>query len=264
MKVIFQINSIRHEWRERKGFRLLREKGTEDYVFIHFISAADIVIDGRAIHAEPHSCIIYPPYSYHEFYTEDKELNHDWIHFLPPDDSSLDRFGLSVNTLYSPKDTGFITPMISTMELEFLNRPMLWELHTDGLMICLFSLLGREVILKDSKLSIYREDKEKFDSLRLELRNNPSAKWCVEDMAASLSLSRSRFSVLYRLFYDISPIDDLIDSRIERAKYLLSISNMSVNAVSEELGYGAMEHFIRQFKAKVGMSPTAYRDQRRR
>ena len=179
---------------------------------------------------------------------------------MPSNDDILQKFNLPVNALFYPRDTGFITSMVTTMELEFINRPPLWEMHVDGLMICLFSLMGRETVHNVKCQDIPRQDRSEFDRLRLEMYNNPSFSWNINIMAAKLQLSRSRFSVLYRQLYNTSPMEDLITSRIDRAKYLLSTSDLTVSCVSGEAGYNTVEHFTRQFKARTGVSPLEFRN----
>ena len=78
-------------------------------------------------------------------------------------------------------------------------------------------------------------------------------------MAKSLSLSRSRFTILYSSFFGISPKNDLINQRILYAKHLLSSSNMNVEEVAVRCGYSNVYHFIRQFKERTGLSPGKYR-----
>ena len=47
--------------------------------------------------------------------------------------------------------------------------------------------------------------------------------------------------------------------RMEKAQDMLSNTNLSVAAISEEVGYDAPEHFIRLFKKYTKMTPSAYR-----
>lgn len=47
--------------------------------------------------------------------------------------------------------------------------------------------------------------------------------------------------------------------RLEKAQDLLANTNMSVAAISEEIGYDAPEYFIRLFKKHTKMTPSSYR-----
>ena len=83
----------------------------------------------------------------------------------------------------------------------------------------------------------------------------------VSEMAESLSLSPSRFHDLYKNYFDVSPAKDLQMARIEHAKLLLLQKNLSVAEVATKAGYQSICHFIRQFKASVGLPPGEYREE---
>ena len=256
---MFTLNNLRHSWKEAKGFRLLREKGTCDYVFLHFISSVEISLEKRKVRLSPGTCIIYPPGSYQEFHSRDTILDHDWIHFDIKSPDLFDTLGIPVNRPFLLRETGFITSMTSIMEMEYINRNPFWEKNVDGMLISMFSLIGRE-FLSDNTAKKHQEDMRKgFDTLRLELFNSPSLPWDIDMMAKKTNLSRSRFCALYREFFSSSPISDLISARIERAKYLLSNTDICILEVSYESGYRSVEHFIRQFKLHTGSTPAGYR-----
>jgi len=72
-------------------------------------------------------------------------------------------------------------------------------------------------------------------------------------------LSESRFFSLYKRIFGISPTLDLINAKITAAKNLLLSTDEKIEAISHALGYDNVTHFIRQFKSRVGKSPSAYR-----
>lgn len=101
--------------------------------------------------------------------------------------------------------------------------------------------------------------KELFDALRAEMNRNPKKDWTLLSMATNCGYSESRFSAIYRDFYSISPIADLIKIRIENAKSLLSYSNMRISEISEAVGFSSLYYFSRCFKKSEGISPSDYR-----
>ena len=56
-----------------------------------------------------------------------------------------------------------------------------------------------------------------------------------------------------------SIIEYIQHSKLERAKYLLTSSDMSVDGISVELGFSSRNYFTTLFKKQVGMLPTEYR-----
>lgn len=256
----FKINKLQSLGVEQKGFVLSRPSGSGDYLFLHFITAVDLIVNDQVIHAPKDTCILFSPDFPHKFIANDCKLVHNWIHFKPKDFNIFDSFSISLNQTFCPRNTGFITNMVTTMMLEFINQPPLWEMHINGLMFCLLTMVSRESTLMDHKTaSITNQYRAKFDTLRLEIYNHSNYGLDIQSMAKQQGLSRSRFSVLYKSIYGVSPIEDLITARIERTKYLLSISDLPVSSIANEVGYESVEHFIRQFKGKTGFTPSVYR-----
>ena len=73
---------------------------------------------------------------------------------------------------------------------------------------------------------------------------------------------------LRRLFlktYSVSPQDYIINKRIEIAKELLEdIPEKTIDEITDLVGISSSSYFCKLFKAKVGCSPTEYRDKRKK
>jgi len=78
-------------------------------------------------------------------------------------------------------------------------------------------------------------------------------------MAKLSGYSPSRFLALYREFYGASPVNDLIQYRIEQAKRLMLYGNMRLNDIAEAVGFSSIYYFSKCFKKTVGVSPTVYK-----
>jgi AraC family transcriptional regulator, arabinose operon regulatory protein len=81
----------------------------------------------------------------------------------------------------------------------------------------------------------------------------------VSDLAQRLHMSAAHFSRLFRKFVHQSPRDFLLETRLSRARYLLRETPLSIGEIAERLDYADVFFFSRQFKAKTGASPLAYR-----
>ena len=85
----------------------------------------------------------------------------------------------------------------------------------------------------------------------------------VQSIAADLSISASYLSKLVKRHLDQSVVDYLVDYRMERAKELLSTSDLMMYEIAEATGYPDAQYFSTVFKRQIGLTPTEFRGQRR-
>ena len=64
-----------------------------------------------------------------------------------------------------------------------------------------------------------------------------------------------------RAFYQCTPTDLINHARIERAKSLLSSTDEKIIAIGFACGFGNLANFYRNFAARAGMTPKAWRQQ---
>lgn len=98
--------------------------------------------------------------------------------------------------------------------------------------------------------------------LRREIHKAPELEWSLSVLAKRLNISKSYVQKLYREHFGISYIDDLIEARIDMAKKLLLTTDLRISEVAASCGYQNATHFMRQFRAKTGLSPSGFRDRR--
>lgn len=118
----------------------------------------------------------------------------------------------------------------------------------------MYNMLTEKNVLKNSE--VYSEV---FAILRREMKYLPQSRWSVAVAAAKTGLSESHFQRLYKKHFGNSFTENLIQFRIDRAKYLLRNTSMPVQQVAEECGYTNCAHFMRQFKERENMSAGQYR-----
>jgi two-component system response regulator YesN len=75
-----------------------------------------------------------------------------------------------------------------------------------------------------------------------------------------VGLSESHFSNLFTKITGESFIDYLTKIRIEKAKELLTTTNLKIYEIGLKVGYTSIEHFSRVFKKITGASPNSYKD----
>ena len=87
--------------------------------------------------------------------------------------------------------------------------------------------------------------------------------WRVEELAARVHLSASRFAHLFRAEMGVSPARYVKTLRLVRAKQLLETSFLTVKEVMVSVGLSDASHFVRDFKRHHGMRPGDVRRRRK-
>ncbi|MFE6285759.1 GlxA family transcriptional regulator [Streptomyces sp. NPDC057877] len=81
----------------------------------------------------------------------------------------------------------------------------------------------------------------------------------LRDMAARESMSVRTFTRRFREEVGVSPGQWLTQQRVERARHLLESSDLSVDQVAREAGFGTAQSMRQHLQAALGVTPTAYR-----
>lgn len=96
--------------------------------------------------------------------------------------------------------------------------------------------------------------------LHKELHRDPGLDWNQTGMAERMNISVSYLQKLYKKQFGIRFIDDLVQARMEKAVTLLTTTDLRIGEIAEQCGYRHATHFMRQFKAQMGVTPSEYRE----
>ncbi len=81
----------------------------------------------------------------------------------------------------------------------------------------------------------------------------------VSDMSRLVALERSYFCRVFKLTVGVSPKDYLTKYRLDKARYFLTETTLSVSSICERVGFQSFSSFSRLFTAHFQQSPTQYR-----
>ena len=81
----------------------------------------------------------------------------------------------------------------------------------------------------------------------------------IEEIAGQVHLSRSRAIHLFRETFQTTPYQYYLTQKLQLAQTLLESTNLSIQEISERLGFTDYHHFSDAYKKWCGISPSGYR-----
>ncbi len=252
-----KITKLRARWPEPDTFSLFRPDTGEETIFVHMLSPAQLWVGGQWVDVTPGACLFSAPHTEQGIRAAGCPIFHDWFHAEGDLSPLLEKYGIRCGEIYYPPDDGILTHDIERAELENLtDAPFSGELCAlrveSGI-----AHLGQALLRGTPRESPYLYPAFTEARKRILLRYDHPPK--VEEMAAELSLSPSRFYKLYHTYFGISPAKDIRLTRTEHACRLLLQPDLTVERVSEQLGYSSVFLFIRAFRDETGQTPGAWR-----
>lgn len=241
------------------NFSINRPNGSGDYILLILRTPAYFVLNGQRQRSPAHSVIVFKKGTPQFYGAVSHEFANDWIHF-DIDEQKERRFaelGIPFDTVLPLGNTAALSEFIKSIFCErYSDNP-----HKNESMAHYFDLL---LLKLSEKLHADAPEQENpYLSVLCDLRNDiqlsPQKDWSIDEIAQRVNLSRSYLQHLYKRFFGVSIMTDLLTHRIELAKYLLISTELSVSNVSRSCGYESDVHFMRSFKKMTGATPTKYR-----
>ncbi|HWT74514.1 MAG TPA: AraC family transcriptional regulator [Mobilitalea sp.] len=127
----------------------------------------------------------------------------------------------------------------------------------------LYSLFWNLVVLLARAYQIENQPKDSLLNIAVPLayiNKNYCNPITVEDLASQAYMSVRNFSRVFHKAYGISPINYVIQLRIQHAYDLLQNPDISISEIAYLCGFQDSNYFTRQFKHASGFTPREYRD----
>ncbi len=228
---------------------IVRPNGTEDW-FILFMQKNKAKIEGATIYQN--KIIIWPPGCPHRYGDTDNDWIHSWIHC---NGSKLESM---VSDLSLPLNKYFF------VDDDLMMRSLI-ELYQE---ICDVRGADKSILENLFKVFLLRLRKnyknfQQFPALvyqiRLAIEQTFNKSINVESYAREFNLSTPYLCSLYKQYYGTTIKQTIIRMRMEMALYLLRNINLSISEIANQVGYGDVFQFSKQFKQYFTHSPKQYR-----
>ncbi|MEK9772884.1 MAG: AraC family transcriptional regulator [Opitutae bacterium] len=230
------------------------------FVFVIFHNQASVEVSNLLLDAPTGSVILrFPNIQLDIRPLGNYSLSYSLLTFSGADASKVVSLSnIEPNILLQPLQVHYTDSIFNKINLESSEKALNWKSITLGLIL---ELLSKTFRLSNHDFTESLPDHpQKLRDLRSEIHENFAKPWKIDDMAVKMNLSTSRFASLYKSTFKISPTEDLIQTRIDQAKKMLSSSKVSVKKVSEACGFESVHYFHRAFKKRANLTPKHFQN----
>ena len=147
-----------------------------------------------------------------------------------------------------------------------LRRQKLQELYRMKLMNAGSGTFSVEETQEEAKVPEMSPNDRKFMDKLMDLmeKNMDNGDLIVDDLVQEMAVSRSVFFKKLKTLTGLAPVEFIKEIRINRAVQLIETGEFSMTQIAYMVGINDPRYFSKCFKQKMGMTPTEYRDSKKR
>ncbi len=237
---------------------IFRPSGTKSYLFLLVLSPMIFHFTNQScIQAKSGACILYSPGTC-QYYQAEKEFFNSYVHFFCKEEQ-MKTYQIRLNELFYPKNSEELNWLIKKIYQEHLNgfdssKEML-DLYIRQLLILIRRAQIQQSIPNKQNQDLYSE----FFSVRAHILSNCEQLWTIEQMCQMLSIGKSQFYKYYKHFFHSTPKEEIIQARLQKAKYLMTNEAVTIQQAAYKSGFPNIWHFNRLFKNQYNCTPSQYR-----
>lgn len=235
-----------------------RSNGVDEYILIYCIDGKGHVelTTGQAVTLQRGDIFCIPRRTGHYYYSDEQDpWSILWMHFST---DFADIFHLNDKKMIEVRSK----EKNSLLQKHFIDLFDLGEtVSSFETVICMSQLLKlilSEIYFLKDHLTADQQNIYLTKSIRY-MHEHIEQEITLNDLVAHLKISASYLSSLFKRYTGKSPIDYLIEMRIEQACKYLKLSKLKIYEISKKVGYQDPYYFSRIFKKLMHMSPKEYR-----
>lgn len=247
--------------KKKKRVPTLRPKGRIDYQLIYIAAGkAHFYFNGKDTVVPAGHMVVYVPRAEqrYEYFGEDKTEAY-WVHFTGSGVKGIMKhFDIPYGENFFYCGSGEEYKMLfNSMIHELRTRPVAYEEMIEMNLRQLFMVIQRSRLERKPQVNTFVQAEVAY--ARRYFFDHYNEEINISDFAASRHMSTSWFMRNFKQITGVSPMQYILNLRIENAQMLLETTDYSVNEISQIVGYDNQLYFSRIFKKQKGMAPTEYR-----
>lgn len=255
------VNCCGYEKYITKSTNTLRKNGRPDFQIIYVASGCgQFLVNGNMTELGPGKIIIYRPgETQHYAYQSHNSSEVYWVHFTGYGAyDMLEKVGLADSQVHNIGMHNICIEYFNNIIREFQLKPPFFECTANAALLSLMACMGRFAadtkVLKNNNLS------ESIKNVVEQMHTKYNCKWTISALAKQCNLSPDWFMHKFKSQIGLSPMEYLTRIRLDKAKWLILNSSLSIKEISYIVGYENPLYFSKLFKKEEGVSPTLFRN----
>lgn len=233
-----------------------RPEGFDQWLFVVFYDTVEIKLNGKHQQCPPAHLVIWRAGREHYFGNSDQRWSHSWFFANGSAiEDSMQRSGLACETCIPIKNRYHTDQFFNDLYHELSAYS---HFHEDIIRQSLDIWLQR--VQRDCQAETQQQSR--FVELQRYIENNLEQALSLQHLADHIGLSISHLSSEFKKHAACSPIEYVLRSRLERARFLLSDHNNRISDIAERVGFHDVFHFSKMFKKRFGLSPRNMRKEK--
>lgn len=238
------------------GYHLIR-KNYNSLLITHILDGNfTYVKNGKHTTAHKGDTVILDCYNPHEYYTENG-FESIWIHVSGSNSYELfEEIEKSNGTLIKCKDIHYVEKLLFRIYDSIKGDTPPSELRIS---VDIYKLFAELLNFQTTKSLGENNYEDTVQQIKEYISDHLSENLTVNELAMAAHMSASHFSRIFKQQTGFSPYDYVLIFRLNRAKFLLKNTDLSVSTVAYKTGFNSESNFIYFFTENVGISPGKFR-----
>lgn len=238
------------------GYHLIR-KNYNSLLVTHILDGTFTYMkDEKSVTARKGDTVILNCYKPHEYYTTDS-FESVWVHLAGANSLALfEEIEKNEGNTVKCKDVQHMRKLLFRIFDGLSSSYPPTELNLSLDIYKIFTELLNPQSIKNKGENNYED---RIQKVKEYIAENLNESLTVCRLAEITNMSVSHFSRVFKQQTGFSPYDYILNSRLNRAKYLLQVTDMTVAAIAYEIGFNSESNFIYFFTENEGISPGKFR-----
>ncbi|QUH31210.1 helix-turn-helix transcriptional regulator [Vallitalea guaymasensis] len=143
--------------------------------------------------------------------------------------------------------------MLKTYHNEYIGNSFYYNSKLYELIHEYIYTAGNQITLRKNQLS------QDMYTINEYIEKHINKNISVKELADLAGFSTNYFIEIFKNYFNMTPLQYIINKKIVLAKSLLTCTNMSIKEISIHLGFSSQNYFSEIFKAQTNFSPSIYR-----